>query len=381
MVQGASVSEPSIVPNLTELEQRAIDSPINLSDGHPRQDLTGSQAKLICRLPEFFEIAAAEPFAEIERRAQATFLGMLGQARAPFDSGRVFSVYSSSVATMAVANVLAGQRVALIHPTFDNIHDILHRQATMIPMSEDACAEGDLSEALAANATCVFVTTPNNPTGRVLEEVALRRLADGCAANGLYLCLDVSFRGFDPRAQFDHYAVLEDSGVDYVVIEDTGKLWPMQELKVGFVAVSERMRADVEHVLSDVLLTVSPFVLTIIEMLAIDAAEDGLAELHCLIADNRRIVSDAISGLDHVELLDPRSRISVARLRFRSSADADWIRRRLHERSVHVLPCRQFHWANQREGATLLRVALARNGATVAEGMRHLAAVTASLDI
>lgn len=373
------MSERRTVLNLTELEQRAIDSPINLSDGHPRQDPTGSQAKLICRLPEFFEIAAAEPFADIERRAQAAFLGALGQARAPLDGGRVFSVFSSSVATMAVANVLTGHRVALIHPTFDNIHDILVRRAAIIPMSEDACVEGDLSEVSASNATCLFVTTPNNPTGRVLDETALRRLADGCVANGLLLCLDVSFRGFDPRTQFDHYAVLEDSGADYVVIEDTGKLWPMQELKLGFVAASESMCADIDHALSDVLLTVSPFVLTLIEMLAVDAAQGGLAELHSLVADNRRIVSDTVDGLDCVELLDPWSRISVVRLRFRSPADADQTRLGLYERGVHVLPCRQFHWADQQEGAALLRVALARNRATLAEGMRRLAAVRSSL--
>lgn len=367
------------MPNLTELEQRAIDCPINLSDGHPRQDPTGSQAKLICRLPEFFEIAAAEPFAEIERRAQAAFLGTLGQARAPLDGGRFFSVYSASVATMVVANVLAGQRVALIHPTFDNIHDLLVRRAAIIPMSEDACAEGDLSQVLAANATCVFVTTPNNPTGQVLDEAALGRLADGCVANGLLFCLDASFRGFDPRAQFDHYAVLEDSGADYIVIEDTGKLWPMQELKLGFVAVSESMRADVDHALSDVLLTVSPFVLTLIEMLALDAAQGGFAELHSLVAGNRRVVSDAVGRLDRVELLDPWSRISVGRLRFRSSAEADRTRLGLFERGVHVLPCRRFHWAYQQEGAALLRVALARNRATVAEGMRRLTAVHANL--
>lgn len=369
------MTEPSTVPNLTELEQRAIDSPINLSDGHPRQDLTGAQAKLIARLPEFFETAATEPIVDLERRAHAAFFRMLGQTCAPIDSRRVFSVYSSSVATMAVGNVLADHRVALIHPTFDNIHDILVRRATMIPVTEDAYAEGDLSQALAARATCVFITTPNNPTGRVLDEPALRRLADGCAVNGLCLCLDVSFRGFDPRAQFDHYAVLEDSGVDYVVIEDTGKLWPMQELKLGFVAVSKRMRVDVEHALSDVLLTVSPFLLTLVEMLAIDAAEGGLVELHRLVADSRRIVADTVGGLPGVELLDPRSRISVARLSFRSAVDADRTRRGLRDRGVHVLPCRQFHWADQQEGAAQLRVALARNGVTVADGMRRLVEV------
>lgn len=371
--------ERNSIPNLTELEQRAIDSVINLSDGHPRQDPTAAQAKLIGRLSEFFETAAVEPFAELEKRAQTAFLETLGQFRAPVADGRVCSVYSSSVATMAVANVLTGHRVALIHPTFDNIHDILVRQAAMIPLSEEELAAGDLSRALAVNATCVFITTPNNPTGWVLDEAALRRIVVSCVAHGLLLCLDMSFRGFDPRAQFDHYTVLEDSGADYIVIEDTGKLWPMQELKLGFVAVSRSRHAEVEHALSDVLLTVSPFVLALIEMLARDAGNGGLEELHDLVAGNRALVSTAVSAMDQVELLDPGSRISVSRLRFGSAADADRALLGLHGVGVHVLPCRQFHWADPQEGAAILRVALARNPATLAEGVRRIAAIRTDL--
>ena len=43
---------------------------------------------------------------------------------------------------------------------------------------------------------------------------------------GTVLVIDACFRAFDGRAQFDSYEVLDATGVEYVVIEDTGKLWP-----------------------------------------------------------------------------------------------------------------------------------------------------------
>ena len=358
--------------NLTEVEQLAIDSEINLSDGHPRQALSDTQRELVQGFPELFWLAESEPFADLERRAQTAFLGALGQSRAPVDGGRVFSALSSSVATMVLANILSGHRLALLHPTFDNIHALLSGAMHVLPVSERECAKSAFSDEVARTATCVFVTTPNNPTGWVLDEAALENLAGTCAARRQVLCLDVSFRGFDLRAQFDHYAILERSGVEYVVIEDSGKLWPFQELKLGFLAVSEGLRASVAHALSDVLLTVSPFVLKVVESLSVDAARGGFARMHRLIADNRRMVMDVVDGLDRVELLDPDARISVARVRFPSAADADRTRIKLLDRGIHVLPCRQFHWARPEEGARLIRIALSRNGEELAKGLEHL---------
>lgn len=364
--------------NLTELEQRAIDSPINLSDGHPRQDLTEEQRKLVFRFPEFFELARQESFVNLERCAQQEFFGALGQVTAPIEGGRVFSVYSSSVATMVVANVLAdgNHRVALLHPTFDNIHDILARSVPVLPISEPACATAELRDLLRKDITCLFVTTPNNPTGWFLDRAEFEQLAATCATHRMLLCVDASFRGFDTRAQFDFYEILDRVGVSYLVIEDTGKLWPFGELKLGFIAVSEDIRPAVEHALSDVLLTVSPFVLKVVEALSVDARDAGLAALHELIAANRLVVATAVERLSGVRVADPDARVSVCRLVFASAAEAERTRGGLRDVGVHVLPCMQFHWARPREGAALLRLAIARDSATVAEALRRLAAVS-----
>jgi enduracididine biosynthesis enzyme MppP len=369
--------------NLTELEQRAIDAPINLADGHPRQELTPGQRRIVERLPALLGEAQEEDFEALERRAQERFLHSLDQFAAPVAEGRVFSVYSSSVATMVVGRVLRERhrKVALIHPTFDNIPDLLRVDVDeLLPISEHALAGADLGAAVEGRASAVWVTTPNNPTGEVVGREAFTQLAHEAARRGLLLCLDTSFRGFDVRTQYDTYDVLERAGANYVVIEDTGKLWPVAELKLGFLSVSESLKPAVEHALSDVLLTVSPLVLELVDELAQDAAAGGYAALHGLVADNRAEVFAVVGGTEIAEVADDHdARVSVSRIRFDSADDADRFRAALRDRGVHVLPCRQFHWADPAQGAPLIRIALARDRETIVEALARFESAVADL--
>jgi aspartate/methionine/tyrosine aminotransferase len=184
-----------------------------------------------------------------------------------------------------------------------------------IPISERSLEEEDWERVERQGATCVFLTTPNNPTGWRLEKDTLVRMAEWAGKCGALMCFDTSFRGFDVRTQFDMYRILEDAGVDYIVIEDTGKLWPMSELKLGFIAMSADLEQSIKRIMSDVLLSVSPLVVRLIEELANNNANGGADELHNLIATNRNLVREAVADLAGVTLPDPDARVSVCRLR------------------------------------------------------------------
>jgi enduracididine biosynthesis enzyme MppP len=357
--------------NLTQLEFLALDSTFNFADGHARQELTASQEKIIGDLPELFAQAASQPVAELERTAFANYCRLLGQHSFPLDAGRVFTCYSSSVAMEIVARSLATRTdsIALIHPTFDNIPDILRGVGLrLVPLPEDELHRRDLDPRLLDDVESVFVTTPNNPTGRVLTADRLRRLAGQCAQRGTVLILDTSFRGFDSRAFFDHYAVLEASGCRWIVIEDTGKLWPTLDLKVGWLVTSADTGLPVADIYSDILLGVSPFVLALIGRFVEDAASGGLGELHRFIAGNRRLLRSALDGLPRISFPDQESRGSVERIDLGERSSSRLVLEELCERSVFVLPCRQFCWANPAEGDNAVRVALARPTESLATG-------------
>jgi aspartate/methionine/tyrosine aminotransferase len=366
------------VRNLTELEQRAVDAPINLSDGHPRMSLTDRQQAIVDRLPELFADARRENFKDLEQRAQACFLSAIGQDCAPVAEGRVQSVYSSSVGTMVVGRVLRSRRprVAVIHPTFDNIPDLLTDHVDLVPISEHELMDGDLAAAERRGATAVWVTTPNNPTGWVLDRARFSHITEEAARRRILLCLDTSFRGFDTRAQHDSYEILEAAGGDYIVIEDTGKLWPTGELKAGFIVTSRSLDDEMKRALSDVLLTVSPVILRLIEELAADAAAGGFKILHDLIARNREQIKATVRRLDIASADDQDARVSVSMVRFHSPAQAHGVYSELQRTGIHVLPCQQFYWAQPQAGSASLRIALARDFEFFDAGLRRLEQAT-----
>jgi enduracididine biosynthesis enzyme MppP len=349
-----------MIGKLTTLESAALRSGLNVSDGHPRMPLTQSQRTIIAGLGELFEEALKRPFEELAEETHRAFLHGLGQHSAPLGTGRLLSCYSSSVAIDIVARALAERTagVALIHPTFDNIPDLLKaRRLRLVPIPEQAFLDGppDLAEEIGA----VFVTTPNNPTGWVLGEQPLAGLASWCARTGRVLVLDTSFRGQDTRAQYDSYRVLIESGAEWAVIEDTGKLWPVLELKAGFLSWGQHTALSLADGFDDLLLSVSPLVMLLLNRLAQDATLGGYQALHQLIAGNRAILAGALAGRQ-LTMKEPQSRISVAQVSLPAASGSGALYQALLARGVHVLPCRAFHWADPQAGAHDIRIALAR---------------------
>ncbi len=204
------------------------------------------------------------------------------------------------------------------------------------------------------------MTHPNNPTGLITPEGHLRSLAAHAVRHGQTVIIDASFRGQVRAAQYDMYALLDEAGADWIIIEDTGKLWPTHELKIGMLAYSTRTKLPIERAFSESLLSASPVVLQLIATLARDWSSGGYERAHALIDRNRATVEEAIrpAGL---RLADPDSQISVARVELpQDGPDSSLLYQALVARGVHVLPCAPVHWADPQSGLRFIRLSLAR---------------------
>ena len=357
-----------IPTSLTEMQLAGVGTDVNVAEGYPRQRLTASQQAIIDRFPELMQEALRTPFKELEARAHGAFFGALGQTTAPVGSGRLMSFYSSSQAIDVVARCLQDLDgdVAVVSPTLDCIPALLRaRRLDVVPISEPALTSGDPFASLARTPVALFIANPNNPTGTHLDRAQLTALAAGCAASGVVLVIDQCFRAFDPRTHYDAYDCLDATGVEYVVIEDTGKLWPVAGLKLGVLCTSIGTKLPVAEAMADVLLTASPFVARLVEELATDMAAGGLAQMHELIAGNRALIDGTLAGCGRAWLADGDSRVSVSRVQL---ADPGAMRLwgRLLQRGVHAVPCRPFYWDEPDAGDRFLRVALSRDPEDVA---------------
>ncbi|MEV6997419.1 aminotransferase class I/II-fold pyridoxal phosphate-dependent enzyme [Streptomyces sp. NPDC093982] len=371
----------SDVVNLTTMEVDALtdtDGGLNLTDGHARLGLTVEQAAIVAGIPEMFAEASRRPFQDIEREAHTAFLHAVGQYSAPIGTGRILSCYSSTLATDIVARALpAGATIAVLHPTFDNIADLFTtRGLKLVPMSEQALMNKDWP---GAPVSAIVVTHPNNPTGLVTPRGHLRSLAEHAARNGQTVIIDASFRGQVQDAQYDTYEVLEAAGADWIVIEDTGKLWPTHELKIGMLAFSERTTLPLYRAFSESLLAASPVVLRLVTELAGDWVDGGYERARAMVERNRAVVREAIESVG-LELADPTSQISVARIALPENGPGSGVLyEKLVTRGVHVLPCSPFHWADPASGERFIRISLARPYDTVRSGAQKLAQSFAEL--
>ncbi|WP_433389495.1 aminotransferase class I/II-fold pyridoxal phosphate-dependent enzyme [Micromonospora sp. KLBMP9576] len=366
----------SELANLTTMEVDAltdVEGGLNLTDGHARLDLTPQQSAVVARIPEMFVEATRRPFPSIELAAHTAFLRAIGQHTAPIGTGRILSCYSSTLATDIVARALpVGTTVAVLHPTFDNIADLfVTRGLKLVPLSEEALLAQDWP---GPPVGAIVITHPNNPTGLVTPEGHLRSLAEHATRHGQIVIIDASFRGQVPDAQYDTYAVLDAAGTDWITIEDTGKLWPTHELKIGLLAYSERTRLPIERAFSESLLAASPVVLQLVEALALDWVDGGRERASALVERNRAVVRAALDTVG-LRLADPHSQISVARVALpEDGPDSSLLYKELLARGVHVLPCAPFHWADPQSGLRFIRISLARPYATVEAAARTLAA-------
>ena len=365
--------------SLTEMQLAGIGTDVNVAEGYPRQRLTPTQRAIVDRFPELMADAIREPFRELEARAHGAFFGALGQASAPVASGRIMSFYSSSQVIDVVARCLAEsvETVAVVNPTLDCIPELLRaRRLEVVPVTEEALMSTDPFSELPGLPGAVFIANPNNPTGTYMSEPSLTALAAACTARDIVLVIDQCFRAFDSRTHYDAYAALDATGVEYVVIEDTGKLWPVCGLKLGFVCTSARTRLAVGTAMADVMLTASPFVVRAVEELALDMATGGLDEMHALIAGNRERIREALADFTEARFADGDSRVSVSRIELpEPSATRVW--GRLLQRGVHTVPCRPFYWADPDAGDHFLRIALSRDPEDVARAASAVREVVA----
>ncbi|HEX7963208.1 MAG TPA: pyridoxal phosphate-dependent aminotransferase [Candidatus Saccharimonadales bacterium] len=354
--------------DLTQLQIRSLPEVFNFTDGHVHRSLDENERKVAERLSDIFLSVERERQSEVERAYVDAFYGMYRQT-INADKTKYLFLSSASLSLEVTANYvrMAGLDLALIEPCFDNLANMFKRHKVPLESLPDHYLEAENIDELlpTIKSKAICIVSPNNPTGITYTPEIFKKLVDFCKREHRLLIIDSSFRAYkDPDFIFDEYGLLQESGIDYILIEDTGKTWPTKELKVSLLAVSSNIYKDVFDIYTDFLYHHSTVVVRFLTEFIKVSAADNLKTAKGVVATNRRALYQALEG----SFLTPREKgfTSVAWLKITNGMRADALCALLKANGIFVLPGQHFYWNGGTDqdgngGDCYIRVALARD--------------------
>ncbi|WP_434609657.1 aminotransferase class I/II-fold pyridoxal phosphate-dependent enzyme [Pseudomonas sp. D2-30] len=372
--------------DITQHEISALKTRFNLADAHTHQDQSVTQREIVSRLPELWYRAQGQSQYQSEQEFIQAFFTFHGQEHALKRHDEIYLVYAASIAMHITATYLRKRNmsVGLIEPCFDNLHDLLkHMEVPLTPLDE-ALLQSSTSvyaklQAAAANVDAIFLVDPNNPTGTSMfadGADTFVEVARYCKDHRKLLILDFCFAAFfkaSGGSRLDAYAILDDIGTEYIIMEDTGKTWPLQDTKCATIMSSRAINADIYSIVTSVLLNVSPFILNVVTQYIRDSNADDFESVRSVLDVNRAAAREHLHG-SFLSYLTPAVETSVAWFEIlRDGVSADDLQAYLMAYEVYVLPGKYFYWSQPQAGQKYIRLALARKPEEFEQAVRTIA--------
>ena len=359
--------------NLTGWEQEALAGKLNLADAHTHQGQSLDQVSIVNSLPNLWFQSEQLSQHRLEQRFISTFFFSQNQPTA-IEVNRTFLSYSCSVHITAIGYYLSQfkKSVCLIEPCFDNLPDLLKRHHIPLHSISECMLTGDIYENLThkVHSDALFLVDPNNPTGFSLfpgerGERHFLEVLRFCRERKKLLILDLSFAPFAfANASFqreDIYHLLEDAGVSYITLEDTGKAWPVQDAKCSLMTVSADLHSSFSQIQSDILLNVSPFILNVLIQYLELSIKTNFEAMRVVYQTNHAALIRCIAPFSFISYCESVLPVCVSWLKLTNVELTQRIHALALQQELFLLPGDPFYWNSPfPTGDEYLRIALAR---------------------
>ncbi len=178
----------------------------------------------------------SDPKCELLRSALAAHLGV------PATELVIGNGSEEMIAATARSFLTTGALALTVAPSF-GLHEIeplaVGARIVKVSMTEDFGFDvPGLVKALAARPSLVFLPSPWNPVGAVLDAEQLGEIVRGLSPSTL-LVLDEAYREFVPPEIPDGVAFLRAAGVPHVVLRTFSKAYGLAGLRVGYAVCSD----------------------------------------------------------------------------------------------------------------------------------------------
>jgi aspartate/methionine/tyrosine aminotransferase len=368
--------------SLTRYEVIGLGKEFNFADGHAYHAMPAMYASVEERLAEIWRATASKNIQDLEVEFKDALARLLGSAA--LRDSTTFSISPTASSSIDIVSAyLASERirVGLVTPAFDNLHLMMRRRGvdvTPIPEAEFIDIERLRERVVRGDVGCVFLVSPNNPTGFRLNRTEFAELCTLCAKLDRLLVVDLTFR-FYTEEPYDEYEILQSSGVKYFTIEDTGKTWPTHDMKASLLAYSRDVAALAREIYEEIFLCSSGFALSLFAQLFHITHEEGIAK--CILDEARRRRAQVDAALAGTQYRSTSGRggvvLPLAWLDCEPSGLSDMeVTYGLRSTGIAVLPGRHFFWHHPGHSTNFVRLSLLRPDDVLRDGLdaigRHL---------
>lgn len=160
--------------------------------------------------------------------------GLETAAAAYYRSPALLPVAGSQAALQMLPSLLAGQRIALLTPSYaEHAHAWRHHQRSFINPTPESIEEA------VAHHDIVLLVHPNNPDGSRFAPAHLQAWHAQLAARGGWLIIDEAFIDTAPEASLTPHA----GTAGLIVLRSLGKFFGLAGARVGFVFAPAALRS------------------------------------------------------------------------------------------------------------------------------------------
>ncbi len=275
------------------------------------------------------------------------------------------------------ALVEPGDVVVSIVPTYQqhtSIPESLGAEVRLLRLREERGWLPDLDElrSLAAGADVIAVVNPNNPTGALLDEAALRDIVAIARHEGAWIVADEVYRGIDQEGTGTS-ASLVDLYERTVGIGSMSKAFSLAGLRLGWVTAPREVLDGVSRHRDYSVISVG-MVDDLLASIALEARDALLERNRAIVRENLATLDAWVAGEPRISYVKPRSG-TTALLRYESGLPSQSLCERLLEaEGVLFVP------GSVMDMEGYLRVGYANSHVVLGEGLARTSAFLATLD-